>query len=323
MAKVIVPQHLALKQISPDIIQSNPHNPRLFFRPEEMEELEVSIQKIGIQVPVSVYEDSKGNYVLIDGERRTRCARKLNLDTIPALVQKQPSPLQNLLLMSSIHALREQWDYLTIALNLEKILKLYGKELGERPSESTLSKDTGLSRGQIRRCMLLLNIPSRYRDELKEELKKKKSDQIITEDFFLEMEGALRAVNRRFPEYLESVDDIRDTLIKKRRDGIIGAVTDFRKLTKIATSPDNIGASRSTIKRTLDKVFSSTNKSTIEDVYNDTVQFAYAEKRIGGQISAVTKFVDEALRQKVDSIDDELLLELKGLYFKLKKIFKD
>lgn len=323
MAKVTVPQHLALKQISPDNIQSNRDNPRLYFRPEEMEELEVSIQKIGIQVPVSVYEDSNGKYVLIDGERRTRCARKLNLDTIPALVQKQPSPLQNLLLMSSIHALREQWDYLTIALNLEKIIKLYEKEYGEKPSEITLSKETGLGRGQIRRCMLLLNIPSRYRDELKEELKKKKSDQIITEDFFLEMEGALRAVNRRFPEHAESVDEIRDTLIKKRRDGIIGAVTDFRKLTKIATSPDNVGIRKSTIKKALDKVFSPTNRATIEDIYNDTVQFAYAEKRIGGQVSAVTKFVDAALRKKADAIDEKLLLELKGLYFKLKKIFKD
>jgi ParB family chromosome partitioning protein len=266
MAKVTAHQHLALKQISPDIILSNPDNPRIYFRPKEMEELEVSIQKIGIQVPVSVFEDSNGNYVLIDGERRTRCARKLNLDTIPALVQKQPSHLQNLLLMSSIHALREQWDYLTIALNLEKILKLYKKELGEKPSESTLSKETGLSRSQIRRCMLLLNIPSRYRDELKDELNKKKSDQIITEDFFLEMEGALRAVNRRFPEYVERVDEIRDTLIKKRRDGIIGAVTDFRKLTKIATSPDNVRIRKNTINRALDKVFSPTNKSTIEDI---------------------------------------------------------
>lgn len=322
MAKVTAPQHLALKQISPDIIQSNPDNPRLYFRPEEMEELEVSIQKIGIQVPVSVYEDSNGNFILIDGERRTRCARKLNLDKIPALVQPQPTPLQNLLLMSSIHALREQWDYFTIALNLEKILKLYKKELSERPSESTLSKETGLSRGQIRRCMLILNIPPRYRDELKEELKKKKSDQIITEDFFLEMEGALRAVNRRFPEYEENINDIRDTLIKKRRRGIIEAVTDFRKLTKIATSPDNVGIRQSTAKKALDKVFNPANNATIEDIYNDTVQLAYAGKRMGGQVSAVTKFVDEALINRGGVIDEELLLELKGLYLKLKEVFK-
>ncbi|MFM9890521.1 MAG: ParB/RepB/Spo0J family partition protein [Rickettsiales bacterium] len=323
MAKATVPQHLALRQIPPDAIKSNPDNPRLFFRPEEMEELEVSIQKIGIQVPVSVYEKSPGKYILIDGERRTRCARKLNLDTVPALVQKEPSPLQNLLLMSSIHALREQWDYLTIALNLEKIISLYEKENGDKPSESVLSKITGLSRGQIRRCTLLLNIPKRYRKELIDELEKKKTDQVITEDFFLEMEGALRAVNRRFPEYAENIDEIRDTLIDKRRDGIIGAVTDFRKLTKIATSHDNVGETKATVKRTLDKVFNPKNKTSIEEVYNDTVHFAYAEKRIGSQVTAVTKFVDEALGKKHEVMDEQLLSELKGLYLKLKKIFKD
>lgn len=323
MAKLSVPQHLALKQISPDKIKSNPDNPRLFFRPEEMEELEVSIQKIGIQVPVSVYEESNGSYVLIDGERRTRCARKLNLVAVPALIQKKPSRLQNLLLMSSIHALREQWDYLTIALNLEKIIALYKKEQGEEPNENTLSQQTGLSRGQIRRCMLLLNIPARYRKQLIKELEKKKSDQVITEDFFLEMEGSLRAVNRRFPEYAQKVDDIRDTLIEKRREGIIGAVTDFRKLTKIATSPGNVGADKNTIKRTLDKIFNPTNKSSIDDVYNATVQFAYTEKRIVGQVNAVTKFVDQVLRTRENVVDQELLSELKGLYLKLKKIFRD
>jgi ParB family transcriptional regulator, chromosome partitioning protein len=323
MARRSVPQHLALRQISPDKIKSNPDNPRLFFRPEEMEELEVSIQKIGIQVPVSVYEESNGNYVLIDGERRTRCARKLNLAAVPALIQSKPSRLQNLLLMSSIHALREQWDYLTIALNLEKIIGLYKKENGTEPNENTLSQQTGLSRGQIRRCMLLLNIPSRYRKQLIQELEKKKSDQVITEDFFLEMEGSLRAVNRKFPEYAQKVDDIRDTLIEKRREGIIGAVTDFRKLTKIATSPGNVGADKTAVKRTLDKVFNPANKLSIEEVYNDSVQFAYTEKRIVGQVNAVAKFVDQALRADINKIDSDLLSELRGLYTKLKKIFKD
>lgn len=323
MAKTKDSHQLTLKQINPDTVQSNPDNPRLFFRAEEMEELEVSIQKIGIQVPVSVYEDSKGNYILIDGERRTRCARKLNLKTIPALVQKQPTPLQNLLLMSSIHALREQWDYLTIALNLEKIIKFYEREHNEKPNEITLSKETGLGRGQIRRCMLLLNIPARYRDELKKELNKKKIEQVITEDFFLEMEGALRAVNRNFPEYAEKVDEIRDTLIEKRRDGVIGAVTDFRKLVKIATSPDNVGINKSIVRKTLNKVFNPSNKSTIEDIYNDTVQFAYTEKRIGSHIVAVTNFVTETLRKDAEEMDKELFSDLKELYLKLKKIFKD
>ena len=76
-----------------------------------------SIRRNGIQVPISVYEDD-GGFVLIDGERRWRCARKLNHQRIPALVQQKPAPLADLLLMFNIHMLREQWDYLTIANKL-------------------------------------------------------------------------------------------------------------------------------------------------------------------------------------------------------------
>ena len=52
-----------------------------------------SIDKHGIQVPVTVYREGNG-YRLIDGERRWRCASKLNLKTIPALIQEKPSELE-------------------------------------------------------------------------------------------------------------------------------------------------------------------------------------------------------------------------------------
>lgn len=103
-----------LREIPPDKIKRNPENPRLFFRDEEMDTLTASIKRYGIQVPITVYADGS-DFILIDGERRWRCARKLNLPRIPALVQEKPTRLENLLLMFNIHALREQWDYLTIA----------------------------------------------------------------------------------------------------------------------------------------------------------------------------------------------------------------
>ncbi len=46
-----------LKEISPDEIKRNPDNPRLFFRPEEMDTLLASIRLYGIQVPIAVYEE--------------------------------------------------------------------------------------------------------------------------------------------------------------------------------------------------------------------------------------------------------------------------
>ncbi|MGA3069757.1 MAG: ParB/RepB/Spo0J family partition protein, partial [Terracidiphilus sp.] len=124
---MIIAKRPVLKELSPDQIFQNPANPRMFFRPEEMDTLLASIKRYGIQVPISVYQDGD-RFVLIDGERRWRCARKLNLRQIPALVQDRPSPLENLLLMFNIHALREQWDYLTIAKSLPDVISLFNSE---------------------------------------------------------------------------------------------------------------------------------------------------------------------------------------------------
>ena len=79
-----------LKNIPVDRIDRNPENPRLVFRPEEMEQLLDSINRHGVQVPISVYRDGR-RYVLIDGERRWRCCVKLNQKTIPALIQEKPA----------------------------------------------------------------------------------------------------------------------------------------------------------------------------------------------------------------------------------------
>src|SRR5881396_3653793 len=134
-------------------IRPNPDNPRLTFRQGELDELQESIRRYGVQVPIAVFKRGT-DYVLIDGERRWRSASKLNLKTIPALIQDEPSPLQNLLLMFNIHALREQWDPLTIALKLPRVVALLQRELGKPPTEIDISAHTGLPRGVIRRSRL-------------------------------------------------------------------------------------------------------------------------------------------------------------------------
>ena len=203
-----------VREIPPERISRNPENPRLVFRTEELDTLLLSIRKFGIQVPVTVYEDGN-RYVLIDGERRWRCASKLNLQKIPALVQPKPSDLDNLLLMFNIHALREQWDYLTIAHKLPKIIDLFKLEHSCEPNEIELSELTGLTRGQIRRCRLLLDLPEKYRSILFNELDLPKSKQRLSEDFFIEMERSLKTVSKRLPEVLGNIDTARDVLIEK------------------------------------------------------------------------------------------------------------
>jgi ParB family chromosome partitioning protein len=152
--------HSELRSISVDSIDKNPENPRVVFRPGELEELLESIRRYGVQVPIAVYKE-KGRYVLIDGERRWRCCVKLNKKEIPALVREKPDALTNLLLMFNIHALREQWDLFTIALKLPRVIKLLSERSGRKPNERELADYTGLTRGMIRRCKLLWSYPIR------------------------------------------------------------------------------------------------------------------------------------------------------------------
>jgi ParB family transcriptional regulator, chromosome partitioning protein len=312
-----------LQKISPDEIEANPENPRLIFRQEEMDNLMLSIDRHGIQVPLTVYREGSG-FFLIDGERRWRCAKKLNLKTVPALVQSKPTELENLLLMYNIHALREQWDYYTIASKLTKVIELFFIENDRHPLESELSEATGLTRGQIRRCRLLLDLPERFKDMLYGELELPKIKQRLSEDFFIEMERSLKTVTNRLPIYAERIDDVRDALISKFRDGTISAVTDFRQLSKIATAVDSLGVAQKLAKKSLDRVFDHDDKTSIRQAYENTVEFEYDEKKAGRQIESLNAFFEEIIDEGyAGELDHDFVKQLKVLFDNLKTLLED
>lgn len=308
--------HGYLRELSPDRIDRNPANPRLFFRPEEMDTLMASIRRYNIQVPITVYE-SDGRFVLIDGERRWRCAKKLNISKIPALVQPKPSELGNLLLMFNIHALREQWDYLTIANKLPDVISLYHTENnGKEPNEQDLSEATGLTRGQIRRCRFLFDLPQRYRQLLEGELALPKQLQVLSEDFFIEMEKALKTVQARVPDAVESLDGARDVLIAKFRKKQISNITDFRKLSKIATSIKTLGVKESKARSAIAQIFDPKSKSGIHEVFAEQFETRFDERKITLNVESIFDYLEsiidednglalsEDLRQKLLDLDE-------------------
>lgn len=311
-----------IKLVPPDDIRPNPENPRLAFRAEEMDSLVVSISRNGVQVPVTVYEDD-GGYTLIDGERRWRCARKLNLLHIPALIQEKPTPLQNLILMYNIHALREQWDYFTIASKLQRIIDLFCEERGWRPNEIELSEETGLTRGQIRRCQSLLGLPDEFKQMLLEELELPKAQQKLSEDFFIEMEKSLKTVTKRLPDFGPRINEIRETLVDKYRRGVISAVTDFRQLSKIATAIDNLGWKKQKAERTLSDIFDPDKTVSIRKAYADSVEFEYDERKAARQISFLSKYFDDLIEEnKANLLEDEFREQLRQLLKRLKRLLE-
>ena len=311
------------KNLDPRRIERNPENPRLIFRQDEMDNLMFSIDRHGIQVPLTVYEDGDV-YRLIDGERRWRCATKLNLRSVPVLVQDKPTELENLLLMYNIHALREQWDYFTIASKLTRVIELYEEENGHEPNETQLSDETGLTRGQIRRCRLLLDLPDRFKEMLLQELELPKLQQKLSEDLFIEMEKSLKTVTNRLPDYADQIDDIRDALITKFRDGLIPAVTDFRQLSKIATAVKNIGLQRDDAVESLDAVFDPETETGIREAYKQAVELGYDEKDAARRLQSLTKFLDRILEEdQLELLDEEFLDRARELYERLSQVLEN
>lgn len=298
-----------LQEIPIDKIIKNPENPRTVFRQNELDSLIESIRQFGVQVPISVFKKGK-NYVIVDGERRWRCSLKLNKKTIPAIVQEEPSALNNLLLMFNIHALREQWDLFTIAKKLPDVIKLLQKELGKTPTEKEISAKTGLLISQIRRCKVLMDLPEKFKDMLLDELHKPKSKQRLSEDMFIEMEKAITRVEKVLPVLTRSgKDPIRDILIKKYQNKTIDNVIDFRLVSKIVGSL-KIEEDRSEIAKKSLKLLFADNDYSIRAAYEDSVSDLYIEKDFISRInSLITRFEDF----DPEDLDDDMKAVLKSL----------
>ena len=300
----------SLRNISTDLIKPNPDNPRTIFRQEEMDSLLISVKDYGILVPISVYAEGK-HFVIIDGERRWRVSKKLNLPAIPAIVQDKPTPLENLLMMFNIHALREQWDLFTIANKITKVIELLTKKLGYKPNEIQLSEETGLNRGTIRRCHLLIDLPERFKETILEELQKPKLKQKLTEDFFIEMEGALKTVRRNFPQAIKNIEQVRDNLIKKFQKGIIKSTRDFKMVGKIATSSKNVSYPEQNVIEALTQIFYDETQS-IDGIYNTTVSVLYDERKLISNFNNVLYYVQHLSDEERNDEDiKRTLMELK------------
>lgn len=217
-----------LFEISVNDISPNPHNPRLIFDAYELLDLKKSIEKVGILVPLTVYENTKKfpptKYILLDGERRWRCAKEIGLDKVPANIIDEPKDVtQNILFMFNIHHFRKEWPLFPTALKLEVLIKQL-----QTDSESVISEFTGLTRSTIRRCLKLLWYPAQYRDILMS-----KGGKIST-DFFIELYPVAHRLSQEEKyNYPDGLTVFVNGMINKFQKGdILTDVKEFREIRK-------------------------------------------------------------------------------------------
>ncbi len=276
-----------LQSVSPDKIRPNPDNPRLVFREGEMTQLMNSIREVGIKVPISLYQDGL-RYVLIDGERRWRCAKKLNLKEVPSIVQPKPTRLENLLMMFNIHNVRLDWDLMPMALKLGDVREMLEKA-GKAADVKALSAITGVPPSTVKRAFDLLDLPAKYRKLLLREAAKPRKEQRIKPDLFIEIYKSLHTIERYTPEVFDSVGrpEYVEAMVNKYLAGVVDNVVAYRELTKIARA-ERAGVDRSHAIPTIVRLVNNKTYS-ISQAYQDTVQAAYEQRDLTSKLNSLTE----------------------------------
>jgi ParB family transcriptional regulator, chromosome partitioning protein len=211
---------IRVEEIKTADLEPNPHNPRVLFDPAPMKTLEGSIQKVGILVPLTVYEKAKspGKYVILDGQRRWICAQKVKLVKVPVNIVAEPSPFQNIVTMFQIHKYREDWELMPTALKVKVLMN----EMKES-SNAKLAELTGMDEAVITRCKKLLSFDGKYQEMMLHP----DPDKRWKADFFIELHAVRgdRVVNT-FSWF--DKNDFTDAMTEKYTVGGLKSVTDFR-----------------------------------------------------------------------------------------------
>jgi ParB/RepB/Spo0J family partition protein len=209
--------------IPPERIQPNPRNPRQFFPQNTIEQLAESIAHVGVLVPVTVYhepdDEAQTTHVLLDGERRWRAAKLIDLPEIPVWIIPKPDGVENTLRMFNIHILREEWPEIAVAWALEQLMEELDTE-----DVNELREQTGLSATRIRNIKRALRFPREWQDAV--------ADRAIPFNLLVELDKAVLAAARKNDAGILGYDEerLREAFLNKYVNGVVEDVVDLRKV---------------------------------------------------------------------------------------------
>jgi len=141
-----------IHQIPLDLIDPNPHQPRLHFDHTHLEDLVSSIQAHGVMQPIVVTPKSDGRYELIAGERRTRASKVAGRETIPAIV-RTANDQQKLELALIENIQRQDLNQIEEAKAYIRLQQEFGM------TQDDIGIRVGKSRPQVANTIRLLQLP--------------------------------------------------------------------------------------------------------------------------------------------------------------------
>ena len=149
-----------LEELPVTSIRPNPQQPREHFDEEALGALAESIREVGVLQPVLVRADGDG-YELIAGERRWRAARRVGLQSIPALVRTADnlSVLQQAIVEN---VQREALNAIEEAAAYHQLIEDFGLTHDE------VAARVGRSRATVTNTLRLLQLPPTIQRYVKE-----------------------------------------------------------------------------------------------------------------------------------------------------------
>lgn len=265
-----------LEDVAPEQIDRNDENPRVHFREAGLDKLAESIEEAGgILVPVYLYRDphNDGRYKLIDGERRWLTALRLGLATIPAIVRDQPPDgAKNIIEMFNIHKVREDWEDMPTARALKQVIDRTGET-----DPNVLRDLTGLSKEQIGRYLLALDLPPAYQEMI--------DAGEVPMNFFVELDrNVIKPLARNRVSLAQEFDaeKLQASFLAKRDTGALSDLIDLRKVKPIiqraerdAGAPD----APSELDGFLRTLFTEST-ATIDEAYEESVAFTVEREKL-------------------------------------------
>lgn len=297
----------ALLEVPTELVDANEKNPRLDFPQNELDRLADSIDLEGILVPIVVFERD-GRYVVVDGERRLRCARDLALPTVPTLITTERPERDVLQQMFNIHLIREPWRDLPTALALGRLADAITAEEGDEPGDSRLAELTGLSVDRVRQLRYVVTLPPEWQGYIREGR--------VPLNYFWEMKkNVTDQLEKRRPNLLTELgaQAIQTALVEKRLNNVITDTVSLRKVAPIIRFAENDANGDPAVASDIDdaiRTLVTDPQSTIDDAYEDTVQMMVEVDKLGRRTASMVAAFHRLLSQAEGQEEREAVMEL-------------
>ena len=292
-----------LRELNVSDVVPNEDNPRLDFPQNELDRLSDSIDQEGVLVPIVVYPNNEGKYVLIDGERRYRCTRDLGHERIPALITKERGEREVLQQMFNIHLIREPWRDIPTAKALQRLAEKIRDEEGAEPNDSELRNLTGLSIERVRQLRYVVTLPDEWQNYIRNEK--------IPLNFFWELKKSIiDPLKKNRPAVLSEFGEskVSDAFVQKRLNDVITDTVSLRKMSSIikfaAQDAKENGTNESSIDDSLRDLIKDPD-ATIEDAYEDTVHMMVEVDKLGRRTASMLALFSRLLNQTDRTADNE------------------